>query len=62
MRRPPVLNNRCCRLVNDQLWMARGQGEPAQEIAEIVRDDAQEQPHLIGPEVVASTRQPMRPT
>ena len=24
MRRPPVLNNRCCRLVRGQLWMARG--------------------------------------
>ena len=24
MRRPPVLNSRCCRLVSDQLWMARG--------------------------------------
>ncbi len=24
MRRPPVLNSRCWRLVRDQLWMARG--------------------------------------
>jgi hypothetical protein len=24
MRRPPVLNSRSCRLVKDQLWMARG--------------------------------------
>src|SRR3989442_15820279 len=24
MRRPPVLNKRCCRLVRDQLWMAGG--------------------------------------
>jgi hypothetical protein len=24
IRRPPVLNNRCCRLVRDQLWMASG--------------------------------------
>jgi hypothetical protein len=31
----------------------RGQAEPAQEIAEIVRDNAREQPHLIGPEAVA---------
>ena len=24
IRRPPVLNDRCCRLVSDQLWMAWG--------------------------------------
>ena len=27
MRRPPVLNSRCCRLVSDQFWMASGAWE-----------------------------------
>jgi hypothetical protein len=31
-----------------------GQNQPAQQIAEIVGDDPQEQPHLIGPEAVVS--------
>ncbi len=35
------------------------QDKPAQEIAEIVRDDAQKQPHLIGPEAVAGEARPM---
>jgi hypothetical protein len=34
----------------------QGQDEPAQEIAQIVGDDAQEQPHLIGPESMAGER------
>jgi hypothetical protein len=38
----------------------QGQSEPAQEIAQIVGDDAQEQPHLIGPEAVAAGTCPER--
>src|SRR6516165_3722801 len=30
-----------------------GQSEPTQEIPEVVRDDAQEQPRLVGPRAVA---------
>jgi hypothetical protein len=34
------------------------QDEPAEEVAEVVGDDAEEQPHLVGPEAV--TRQPVQ--
>src|SRR5262245_10181076 len=37
---------------------SRGEGEPAQEIPEVVRDDAQEQPHLIGSEMVTGEAGP----
>jgi hypothetical protein len=36
-----------------------GEGESAQEIPEVVRDDPQEQPHLIGPEAVAGEARPV---
>jgi hypothetical protein len=36
-----------------------GQNKSAQEIAEIVRDDAQEQPHLIGMEAVTGEPSPV---
>src|SRR5882762_3957577 len=52
MRRPPVLNSRCCRLVSDQLWMASGRMKPAQEITQVVGDNPQEQAHLVSPEAV----------
>src|SRR3989475_8009446 len=51
MRRPPVLKSRCWRLVRDQFWMATGRTS-RQEIAEVVGDHPEEQPHLIGPEPV----------
>jgi len=35
------------------------QSEPAQEVAEIVGDDPEEQPHLVGPEAVAREARPM---
>ncbi len=37
----------------------QGQGKPAQEIAEVVRDDSQKEPHLIGPETVAGEAGPV---
>jgi len=36
-----------------------GEGESAQEIPEVVRDDPQEQPHLIGPEAVTGESRPV---
>ncbi len=36
-----------------------GEDQPAQQIAEIVGDDAQEQPHLIGPEAVTGEAGPV---
>ena len=36
-----------------------GEGESAQEIPEVVGDDPQEQPHLIGSEAVAGEARPM---
>ena len=49
MRRPPVLKSRCWRLVRPALDGER-QDQPAQVIAEVVGDDPEEQPHLVGPE------------
>jgi hypothetical protein len=43
MRRPPVLNSRCCRLVNDQPRMASGKTRPTPEIAEVAGDDPEQQ-------------------
>jgi hypothetical protein len=59
IRRPPVLKSRYWRLVSDQFWMARGEAEAAQEIPEVVRDDPQKQPHLIGPEAVTGEPRPV---
>lgn len=36
-----------------------GEGEPVQEIPEVVRDDAQEEPHLIGREAVTGQPGPV---
>ena len=55
----PLLKSRCWRLVSDQLWNGLGEGESAQEVPEIVGDDPQEQPHLIGSEAVAGEARPM---
>jgi hypothetical protein len=35
-----------------------GQGEPTQQIAEVVGDDPKKQPHLVGPETVAGKPRP----
>jgi hypothetical protein len=35
------------------------QDQPAHEVAEIVADDPQQQPHLVGPEAVAGEADPM---
>jgi hypothetical protein len=37
--------------VSDQCWMVVGRTSP-QQIAEVVGDDAEEQPHVVGPEAV----------
>ena len=55
---PPVLNSRCWRLVNDQLWMKR-QDEPAGEIGEVIGDNREKQPHLDGPEPVTGQPGPV---
>src|SRR3989442_283324 len=36
-----------------------GQNQPAQQITDVVRDDPEEQPHLIGPEAVAGEAGPV---
>jgi hypothetical protein len=47
------------RLVSDQFWMARGRTRRRREMAEAVRDDPEEQPHLVGPEPIAGEARPM---
>ncbi len=37
----------------------QGQDEPSEQIAEVVRDAAQEPPHLVGPEAVTGEARPM---
>ena len=54
-RRPPVFTNRCCRLVSDQLPIALGSAnrrhrarpERSRRVAEVIRDHAKPQPHLV---------------
>jgi hypothetical protein len=63
----PGMSNQAPACLEQPLLQARqrpildgeGQGKPAQEIAKIVRDDAQEQPHLIRAEPMAGEAGPM---
>jgi len=59
MRRPPVLNSRCWRLVRDPALDGDGQNQPTQQIAEVVGDHPEEQPDLVGSEAVAREARPM---
>ena len=54
------MNGRCCRLVKGPALDGEGQDQPAQEIAEVVGDDPEEQPDLVGPEAVAREARPRR--
>ena len=56
---PPVLSSQCWRLVSDQSWMATGQHKPAEQVAEVIGDDAEEKPDLVGPEPMAGEARPM---
>src|SRR5437899_11610901 len=50
IRRPPVLKSRCCKLVSDQFWMARGRASRRRRLPTFIRDDPEQQADLIGPE------------
>ena len=52
-RRPPIFGIAAAGGSSGPTLDGERQNQPAQEIAEVVGDDAQEQPHLIGPEAVA---------
>src|SRR5947199_3444851 len=52
MRRPPVFEEPLLETRQGPVLAGHGENEPAQEIAEVVGDHPEEQPHLIGPEPV----------
>jgi hypothetical protein len=57
MNRPPVLTNRCCKLVNDQ----HRQRQPPPGVPEVISSQAQPQPDLVGAKAVAAKPRPARP-
>ena len=59
MRRPPVFEEPLLETRQGPVLDGHGENEPAQEIAEVVGDHPEEQPHLIGPEPVTGEAGPV---
>jgi hypothetical protein len=54
IQRPPVFTNRCCIPVSDQLPTRVGGASRRQKFAEVVSNEAQPEPNLIGLEPMAA--------
>jgi hypothetical protein len=57
--RPPVLRQPLLKAHEGPILDRDGENEPAQQVAEVIGDDAEEQPHLVGPEAVTGEPSPV---
>ena len=45
---PPVFTSRCCKLVSDRFPIGANSAEPPLQIPEVIGDQAQSQPPILG--------------
>lgn len=60
VKRPPLFTNGWCRLVSDQFSIRFGSSSRGHEFPKIAGDQAEKEPHLVGPEQVTTKTRHLR--